>query len=382
MQTLLHALVARVLSARVILFFCAVLTLALVYNQPVYAWNSVAELLLFETRTNEKPISLSVYPSDTFVLSGTQSSTSFVVTHSANVYDVSIPVSLHLNTPYSSNSNYALSGHFVPNIKIKCPVALSYCGASYECDGQSTVFCGLPLSGTFIPASTATDFYIQMRLFDLPARFDYTSVIYVHFYFQATHNQGQPVWLNFDLSCTNLFSLNDANLSADNSTVGKLQDIQDTIDDNRDEDRNDAGQAGDDATDLVANLDSTIKSRWEILWYPLDFTKSLLGVFTGSTARSYIDQGIVGYTYNERDGTLDPVIDYSRAAVRAVQGTTITFPGFSMLGMQIWDSYDYDLASVKSDFPAVFDALYVVISVLEVYWFVGFLRSKYDEVFG
>lgn len=72
----------------------------------------------------------------------------------------------------------------------------------------------------------------------------------------------------------------------------------------------------------------------------------------------------------------------ARSVQPASAGTGITFPAFSLMGFQIWDSYTYDLSQVKDQLPVVFDALYVIISILEMLWFVGYLRKKYEEVFG
>lgn len=171
----------------------------------------------------------------------------------------------------------------------------------------------------------------------------------------------------------------------DSGSVGSnVSDIADQIEKDREEDRQDAEQGGEDATDLVKNLDSGIKSKWEILWYPIEFTTRVASVFGAGTAsasykHTYVN--VVGYEYDEQSGYLVPILDRSRAQARA-GGTVISFPAFSLLGMQIWDAYDFDLSQLKSWFPELFNLLYVVISILEVYWFVSFLRSKYDEVFG
>lgn len=163
-----------------------------------------------------------------------------------------------------------------------------------------------------------------------------------------------------------------------------VSDIKDSIIDNRNEDKNNAVQAGNDATTLVSQMNG-LKSKWAILWYPIEFTNRLLSVFSsGSASAVYISSygQVIGYRYCEETGYLLPVYDLSRASPRVGQGASITFPSFEILGETVWDSYTFDLTQIKSWFPELFNLLYVAISILELYWFVSFLRDKYDEVFG
>lgn len=174
-------------------------------------------------------------------------------------------------------------------------------------------------------------------------------------------------------------------------TQNNNQNTQKLLDQNsqfRQEDIDGANGIGKVATDFVNNTQATIKSKWEILWYPIEFTNSVLTVFTaGSSSRSYADKynGVVGYRYNEDSGELEPIIDLQQARYGPRQASaTITFPAYTLpvLNLQLWDSYEFDLGQVKEQFSALFNALYVVIGVLELYWFVGFLRSKYMDIFG
>lgn len=169
------------------------------------------------------------------------------------------------------------------------------------------------------------------------------------------------------------------------SVIPSLDDIKDELEDQRYEDRDDAEKAGSDSKSFVEDaLD--LENKWEILWFPIKFTNQILEVFTGGTsAAAYQDHygTIVGYTYNDETGYVEPIIDKTRAVARA-GGTVITFPEFTLpvLDVKLWDSYDFDLSTIKDSFPLVFDSIYVAGSILEVYWFVGFLRDKYEEVFG
>lgn len=166
------------------------------------------------------------------------------------------------------------------------------------------------------------------------------------------------------------------------STEGLLQEQIDQDFNFREQDQSDAEQAGSDMTGFADQLNG-LQGAWRILWYPIDFTNRFVQVFTGGTAAAaYQDEYMytVGYRYNDENGFLEPI--QARSAQPRSAGTGITFPAFEFMGFKIWDSYTYDLSQVIEQVPVVFDAIYVIVSILEMMWFVGFLRSKYDEVFG
>lgn len=156
----------------------------------------------------------------------------------------------------------------------------------------------------------------------------------------------------------------------------------------RNEDKSSAQGVESSATSFINNTSDTVKSKWEILFYPIEFTNQLLTVFTGgtSTAEYIHDYGIVeGYTYNEDTGCLDPILNpYKPIPTAMNQSVDITFPSYTLpvLNLKLWNSYTFDLMTVKDNFPVLFNSLYIVVGSLEVYWFVGFLRDKYDDVFG
>lgn len=173
---------------------------------------------------------------------------------------------------------------------------------------------------------------------------------------------------------------------------GTEQKIQDQIDQNqqfRDEDRQDATTAGSDLTGAATDLNN-IKSKWEILWYPIEFTNDIMAAFSGSDNSRYRSRyaGVVGYSYDDDSGFLVPVYSASTLADGDIPaspgGTVITFPSYTLpvLNVKLWDSYSYDLSQITEQYPVLFNAIYVIITILEVYWFVGFLRDKYEEVFG
>lgn len=168
--------------------------------------------------------------------------------------------------------------------------------------------------------------------------------------------------------------------------------LQDQLDQDKefhDQDKNDATTAGNDVTGAASELDN-LKSKWEILWYPIEFTNDIMSAFSGSDNSRYRSRyaGVVGYSYDDSSGFLVPVYSTSTMAEGDIPespgGTVITFPSYTLpvLNVKLWDSYSYDLSQITEQYPVLFNAIYVIITILEVYWFVGYLRDKYEEVFG
>lgn len=177
-----------------------------------------------------------------------------------------------------------------------------------------------------------------------------------------------------------------------NSNLGVVADKQQQqIDQNqqfRDEDKSSAESMEGELNGFVSNTQNTVKSKWEILWYPISFTNDLLTVFTGGTQTASYQRNyafVEGFVYNEESGGLDPVINRNRFITpRDIGGTSITFPSYTLpvLNLKLWDSYTYDLSTLKDQFPTAFNLLYLAEGCVEVYLFVSFLRDKYEEVFG
>lgn len=132
----------------------------------------------------------------------------------------------------------------------------------------------------------------------------------------------------------------------------------------------------------------SLETKWDILWLPIKFTNQVINVFTGGTSSStynYMYGSVEGYTYDEETGFLIPVLgSYKPLPLDDAEHAYITWPEYTLpvLDVKLWDSYTYDLAQVKQDFPLLFNAIYVVTTILELYWIVAFLRDKYEEVFG
>lgn len=188
--------------------------------------------------------------------------------------------------------------------------------------------------------------------------------------------------VNIENSISN--QTNSINSNQDKNT----QQILDQNSQFRQEDEEKAQSVGTIAQDFLTQNTNKVKSNFNILWEPIAFTQRVVSIFSSGTrspsyARRY--DGVVGFSYNEQTGCLDPVIDISPRARygKASSGTSITFPAYTLpvLNLKLWDSYTFDVSTIKSSFPALFNAIYVFSGVLCLYWFLGFLSDKFEEVF-
>lgn len=224
-------------------------------------------------------------------------------------------------------------------------------------------------------------------------------------YYTVTDDSGEEISGKLDIVNQHLESINNGidttndkldtvnnNLNDVNGNLDKIQDgQQQQLQQNqqfRDEDKQSANAMEGQLNGFITDTQNTVKSKWEILWYPISFTNDLLSVFTNGTQTSAYQRTyafVEGYAYDEESGGLYPIVNRNRLInPRFVGGTTITFPSYSLpvLNLKLWDSYTYDLSTLKDQFPAAFNLLYLSEGVVEVYLFVAFLRDKYDEVFG
>jgi len=178
------------------------------------------------------------------------------------------------------------------------------------------------------------------------------------------------------------------NTDAIDRNTGAVQDFQQQQQYHWDMDENAANQAGSDMEGFAQDLEGDIRSKWEILWFPIEFTESVMSAFQGSSTQLYSTKyaDVSGYRYNNETGTLEPVYMKSRGVTdipTVANGTYITFPAYTLpvLNVKVWDDYSFDLAFVKEQIPVIFEALYVICFILETFWFVSFLHNKFMEVF-
>ena len=62
--------------------------------------------------------------------------------------------------------------------------------------------------------------------------------------------------------------------------------------------------------------------------------------------------------------------------------STLTLPGFTLMGHEIWKDTTYDLAAGLSPFKALLDAVKVGTSVIMVSAFLLYCQRKFDQVLG
>lgn len=384
MQALLYRPGRLSFAVRILLFFVSVLMIGLVNVQYVYAADTYPALLRINGHETSSTVQepFIVYPSSytpSIVKPGLPGGVDTL--GNTAYYDFSIPLTIYCNHGKKSAS-YIDTVYFEFRIDASesCVLSDAYIDSDYV-----SLYSYTSLSNKFKKGSNTVGF--TLSFYDLPFTYSFSQNFYLHLRLSKPVGQAWGIDLNgyitFNVYCPTKFNISSDNLN-DMSLIGGVNDIGDTLDQQREEDRQDAEQGGEDAADLVTNLDGTIKSKWAILWYPLEFTQRVASVFgAGTSSASYkaTYADVVDYRYDESSGYLVPVRDPVRAQARA-GGTIISFPSFTMMGMQIWDSYDFDLSQLKSWFPELFNLLYVAVSILEVYWFVSFLRNKYDEVFG
>lgn len=162
-----------------------------------------------------------------------------------------------------------------------------------------------------------------------------------------------PFKFTSDVSIADLYSVipvtrvsssptTDAILGDVNDSINR---VDDTIKQQHQEEIDKADQATSDVTDGVGQLTNTL-STWEIITMPFNLVKNFA-------------QAIAG------DGS-----------------SAFTFPSFSMMGYQIWPSYTFDLQTVASSFPVLYNGMHLVTGTVVVTGFVRYLWRKWSLLVG
>lgn len=133
--------------------------------------------------------------------------------------------------------------------------------------------------------------------------------------------------------------------SSDVNDVNAINSLEDTIKQQHQEEIDKANDATSDVTGGVGQLTDTL-STWEIITMPFNLVKNFA-------------QAIAG------DGS-----------------SALTFPSFSMMGYQIWPSYTFDLQTVASSFPVLYNGLHLVSGTVVVTGFVRYLWRKWSLLVG
>lgn len=303
------------------------------------------------------------------------------------IYEIPLQFYLSLTLPSGFVSGYYSFTVFVG-------IAVSSSNLSYLCsytqDGSSAPY----VLSNISPSSKVLRFYYTFTDYFIGNANSGNTIlvtppVYVDWYYSNT-SVAAPATLgvNYNLAFVQFPDFELIKYSDVDNRI--LQSIKDqTAQDKQfhDQDRSDATKAGAESSGLAVKLQG-IKDMWSILWFPIEFFTRLISVFGSSTAEiAMTDDGLItGYTYDEYTGCMVPIYANTRAlgdAIVVPSGAVITFPAYTLpvLNVKVWDSYSFDLNTVKDNIPLVFDGLYIVSGILEVFWFVNFLVDKYEEVF-
>lgn len=172
-----------------------------------------------------------------------------------------------------------------------------------------------------------------------------------------------------------------------NDVGNAVNDVNSTLTEQRQQEIDKGNSTSSDVSGFVSQGED-LKGKWEILWLPISYTQQVFDVIKGgSSSTAYVRayHNVYGYTYNEKTGFIEPVIGPEKPIPLSAEGKSakITFPEYTLpvLNLKVWDSYTFDLAEIKEQFPILFDAIYVISGALEVVWVISFLFDKFMEVF-
>lgn len=134
-------------------------------------------------------------------------------------------------------------------------------------------------------------------------------------------------------------------ISSSYDSLSVLGDIDSTIKQEHQEEINKANDATSDVTGGVGQLTNTL-STWEIITMPFNLVKNF-------------------------------------AVAIAVDGSSaFTFPSFSMMGYQIWPSYTFDLQTIATQLPVLYNGLHLVSGTIVVSGFIRYLFRKWSLLVG
>lgn len=163
---------------------------------------------------------------------------------------------------------------------------------------------------------------------------------------------------------------------------------------------NGLGQVEDAVTDAGNKIDKTTDAVNEQTKEQKGFFKSVLDFF-GGFFRNLIDAvlGLFVPSAEDMQGLLQQLNDFFsktfgflyypfeviiqlfQALVSSGEGTSITFPGFSIMGYAVWEDISYNLADNELG-KLVFPTVQTISGVLLGGWFIMYLRRFFDERFG
>ena len=127
--------------------------------------------------------------------------------------------------------------------------------------------------------------------------------------------------------------------------TGAVNDVNETIKKEHQEEIDKADQTSKDITSSSGKLEGTL-SAWEIFTMPFQLVKDF--------AQAISSDGDTGFT----------------------------FPSFSMMGYEIWPSYTFDLSTIKTNFPVLYNGLHLVSGTIVVSGFIHYCWRKWSILMG
>ena len=131
--------------------------------------------------------------------------------------------------------------------------------------------------------------------------------------------------------------------SANDTTISA--EIRDTLKEQHQEEIDKADETSSTASSSADKLTGTL-SAWEIFTMPFTLLKDFASAIAGDGSSSF------------------------------------TFPSFSMMGYQIWPSYSFDLSTVQTNFPLLYNGLHLVSGIVVVNGFIHYCWRKWAILMG
>lgn len=268
----------------------------------------------------------------------------------SGVYSFSFPLE-YVITPFHSTgynfspAEYQISVSF-PNLPDGLDVTVANHTSYFNSDGSYVLQFWLTGSCYFNYAGFTPNISVK---FDITHSTIASESLINDFYLYERYVLHFDLYGGMDSSyCRPHFSFVSPNASTDSilgSVNDSINDVNDTIKQEHQEEIDKTNEATSSATSGVGTLTNTL-STWEIITMPFNLVKNFA-------------QAIAG------DGS-----------------SALTFPSFSLMGQQIWPSYSFDLQTVASRFPVLYNGLHLVSGSLVVSGFVRYLWRKWSLLVG
>jgi hypothetical protein len=269
----------------------------------------------------------------------------------SGVYSINSSLTYTLDiapVPLGNGSSPAASDFSVSCTFGSLPEGLSVSPISLPSTLDSKYDCSLTFLMLGSTSFRASGTYKLIESLPVPIIFDivYSSVYVNSSLNDITYPSVSTLFAKGSCSPTNPNSKNSAFfVSSDSSQLGVLGDIDNTIKDQHQEEIDKAEETGSSVTGSSNQLTGTL-SAWEIFTMPFQLVKDFV------------------------------------QAISSDGNTGFTFPSFSMMGYEIWPSYTFDLNTIKSNFPVLYNGVHLVSGTIVVSGFIHYCWRKWSILMG